>query len=229
MNTPIPQRPQPGKRAIDFTLALFGIIVLSPVIVCTWILARIGMGLPVIFRQTRPGLGGRPFELMKFRTMTDARDADGRLKPDVERLTLAGRFLRKTSLDELPQLFNVLRGDMSLVGPRPLLMEYLPNYSDEQNRRHSVRPGITGWSQVNGRNNVVFSERLKLDVWYVDHWSPWLDIKILALTALRVVRSSGVRFEQTLDEVDDVGLHPESAKAKERARIARSAVHHHAI
>ena len=203
-------RHQPGKRVVDLTLALTALVLLSPAIVIAALLARIGMGSPILFRQQRPGLGGRPFFVLKFRTMTDARDADGTLKPDGERLTRTGRFLRKTSLDELPQLWNVVKGDMSLVGPRPLLMEYLPNYTPEQNRRHEVMPGITGWSQINGRNDVVFSERLRLDVWYVDHWSLWLDLTILARTVLKVFRSSGVRLDQSVAEIDDIALHPET-------------------
>ena len=177
-----------------------------------WIVVAVGLGSPVLFRQRRPGLRGRPFTVLKFRTMTDACEPDGTLKPDIERLTPIGRFLRKSSLDELPQLWNVVRGDMSLVGPRPLLMEYLPNYTPEQARRHDVRPGITGWAQINGRNGVAFGDRLKLDVWYVDHWSLWLDARILTRTVLNVLRSSGVRLEQTLEEIDDIGLHPETRR-----------------
>lgn len=208
-------RPQPGKRVLDLTLALIALVVLSPAIVIASLLARAGMGAPIIFRQQRPGLGGRPFFVLKFRTMTDARGADGELKPDGERLTRTGRFLRKTSLDELPQLWNVVKGDMSLVGPRPLLMEYLPNYTPEQNRRHEVMPGITGWSQINGRNDVVFSERLRLDVWYVDHWTMWLDLTILARTVVKVFRSSGVRLDQSVAEIDDIALHPETRRKAE--------------
>jgi lipopolysaccharide/colanic/teichoic acid biosynthesis glycosyltransferase len=151
--------------------------------------------------------------------MTEERDADGRLKPDAQRLSRVGRCLRKTSLDELPQLWNVVRGEMSLVGPRPLLMEYVPNYTPEQQRRHEVLPGITGWAQIHGRNAVVFSDRLKLDVWYVDHWSLALDLKILRRTVLKVVRSSGVRLEQPLEEVDDVGLHPDTRRKAAMASV----------
>lgn len=213
----INRRLQPGKRILDFTLALTALVVLSPAIIIAAVLARIGMGSPILFRQQRPGLGGRPFHVLKFRTMTSECDANGNLKPDSDRLTRAGRFLRKTSLDELPQLWNVVKGDMSLVGPRPLLMEYLPNYTAEQNRRHEVMPGITGWSQINGRNDVVFSERLRLDVWYVEHWSMWLDLKILARTVLKVFRSSGVRLDQSVAEIDDIALHPETRRKAEIA------------
>jgi lipopolysaccharide/colanic/teichoic acid biosynthesis glycosyltransferase len=150
------------------------------------------LGRPVLFRQVRPGLAGRPFEVLKFRSMSDARGPDGALLSDGERLGRFGRFLRRTSLDELPQLLNVLRGDLSLVGPRPLLMEYLPLYTPEQARRHAVKPGITGWAQVNGRNAITWERRFELDVWYVTHRSLWLDVRILALTAWKVVRREGV-------------------------------------
>jgi lipopolysaccharide/colanic/teichoic acid biosynthesis glycosyltransferase len=206
------RRSQPGKRLFDLALALPALVLLSPLIAVAAVLAAIGVGSPILFRQQRPGLLGRPFILIKFRTMTDARNADGKLKPDAERAPPIGRFLRMTSLDELPELWNVVRGEMSLVGPRPLLMEYLPHYTAEQNQRHSVLPGITGLAQINGRNLAAFSERLKLDLWYVDHWSMWLDIKILARTLVNVLRSSGVKLEQSLEEVDDVGLHPETRR-----------------
>ena len=155
-------------------------------------MVRSKLGGPVLFRQIRPGLHGRPFMMIKFRTMTDERGADGELLPDAQRLTPFGRFLRLTSLDELPELWNVLRGDMSLVGPRPLLMEYLPLYSPEQARRHELRPGITGWAQVNGRNALSWEERFKLDVWYVDHRSLWLDLRILWLTVRKVIMREGI-------------------------------------
>jgi lipopolysaccharide/colanic/teichoic acid biosynthesis glycosyltransferase len=180
------------KRFLDFAVAGFGLLVLSPAILAVAALVLAFMGRPILFAQTRPGRGGRPFTLYKFRTMSYASDARGKLLPDAERLTATGRFLRRYSLDEPPQLWNVLRGDMSLVGPRPLLTEYLPLYSPEQARRHEVRPGITGWAQVNGRNAQTWEERLRLDVWYVDHRSFWLDVKILWLTLLKVVRSEGV-------------------------------------
>jgi sugar transferase EpsL len=206
------RRFQPGKRFFDLALTLPALVLLSPLIVVAAVLAAIGVGWPILFRQQRPGLLGKPFILIKFRTMTDARDADGGLKPDAARTPPIGRFLRMTSLDELPQLWNIIRGEMSLVGPRPLLVEYLPHYTAEQNRRHSVLPGITGWAQINGRNLASFSERLRFDAWYVDHWSPWLDVKILACTIIKVLRASGVKLEQPLEDVDDVGLHPDTRK-----------------
>jgi sugar transferase EpsL len=214
------RRPQNSKRLFDMALTLPALLLLSPLILLAAVLAVIGMGPPIFFRQLRPGLLGQPFTLVKFRTMTDARDADGKLKPDADRTPRMGRLLRRTSLDELPQLWNVLRGEMSLVGPRPLLMEYLPNYTAEQNRRHSVMPGITGWAQINGRNLTAFSERLKLDLWYVDHWSLWLDVKILARTLLNVFRCSGVRLGQSLAEIDDIGLHPDTRRKVEAAALA---------
>lgn len=159
------------------------------------VLVRFKLGSPVLFRQQRPGLHGKPFKLFKFRTMTDARAGDGNLLPDSERLTRFGRFLRKTSLDELPELWNVLKGDMSLVGPRPLLMQYLNRYTPEQARRHEVKPGMTGWAQVNGRNALTWEEKFKLDVWYVDHQSFWLDMKICLLTFIKIVRREGISQE----------------------------------
>ncbi|ATB43171.1 hypothetical protein CYFUS_008651 [Cystobacter fuscus] len=180
------------KRCIDRLAAAVGLVCLSPVMAMTALAIRTTMGGPVLFRQMRPGRGGRTFQLVKFRTMLDALDADGQPLPDEQRLTRVGKFLRATSLDELPQLWNVLRGDMSLVGPRPLLVEYLPRYSAEQARRHDVLPGITGWAQVNGRNALGWEERFQLDVWYVDHWSLALDTRILALTVLRVVQRQGI-------------------------------------
>ena len=183
------------KRVIDFAGALIGLIVLSPVILVVAVLIKRRLGGPVLFRQVRPGLGGKPFEMIKFRTMTDARDADGNLLPDNIRLIAFGRFLRSTSLDELPELWNVLKGDMSLVGPRPLLMEYLPLYTPEQARRHQARPGITGWAQINGRNAISWEEKFKLDVWYVDNQSFWLDLKILALTIKKVFVREGISAE----------------------------------
>ena len=181
-----------GKRLVDLGLALAALALLWPVLLCLAVLVRLKLGAPVLFRQTRPGLHGRPFTILKFRTMTDARDARGNLLPDGERLTRFGRFLRSTSLDELPELFNVLRGDMSLVGPRPLLMAYLPLYSPEQARRHEMRPGITGWAQVNGRNALSWEEKFAMDVWYVDHRSLWLDMKILVLTVRKVLARDGI-------------------------------------
>jgi sugar transferase EpsL len=181
-----------SKRALDLVAATLGLIILSPLIVLIAILVRILLGAPVVFRQQRPGYREKPFYLYKFRTMTDARDASGRLLPDEQRLTPFGRFLRALSLDEMPELVNILRGDMSLVGPRPLLMQYLPLYSPEQHRRHDAFPGLTGWAQVNGRNALDWQARFTLDVWYVDHWSFWLDIKILLLTLWKVVSREGI-------------------------------------
>lgn len=180
------------KRAFDFIVALLLIMALGLPMLVIMALVRYRLGSPVLFWQQRPGLNGRPFNMVKFRTMTDARAPDGNLLPDAQRLTAFGRFLRSSSLDELPELWNVLRGDMSLVGPRPLLMEYLPLYSTEQARRHEVRPGITGWAQVNGRNALTWDQKFKLDVWYVDHRSMALDLRILLLTLLRVVQRDGI-------------------------------------
>lgn len=184
-----------GKRLFDVIASAVLLIVLSPLMLVIAALVWVNLGTPVIFKQVRPGLHGRPFTLYKFRTMTDARDENGRLLPDEQRLTKFGRFLRSTSLDELPELFNVLKGDMSLVGPRPLLMEYLPLYTPEQARRHEVRPGITGWAQVNGRNAISWEEKFKYDVWYVDNWSLWLDLKILFMTIVAVLRRNGISAE----------------------------------
>ncbi len=180
------------KRLLDLALTGPGLIMLSPVLVVLVFMVRRRLGSPVFFKQVRPGLHGAPFAMYKFRTMTDEKDAEGNLLPDGERLTKFGRFLRSTSLDELPELWNVLKGDMSLVGPRPLLMEYLERYTPEQARRHEVRPGITGWAQVNGRNALSWEDKFKLDVWYVDNRSLWLDIKILWLTLAKVFKREGI-------------------------------------
>ena len=180
------------KRLFDITAAFAALLLLAlPLALLTWQVRR-KLGSPAFFRQVRPGMHGQPFEMVKFRTMTDARGPDGALLPDADRLTPFGRFLRASSLDELPELWNVLKGEMSLVGPRPLLMEYLPLYSPQQARRHEVRPGITGWAQVNGRNALGWDEKFKLDVWYVDHRSLWLDIKILWLTVKKVLVREGI-------------------------------------
>ena len=180
------------KRLFDITAAFAALLLLAlPLALLTWQVRR-KLGSPAFFRQVRPGMHGQPFEMVKFRTMTDARGADGALLPDADRLTPFGRFLRASSLDELPELWNVLKGDMSLVGPRPLLMEYLPLYSPQQARRHEVRPGITGWAQVNGRNALSWDDKFKLDVWYVDHRSLWLDVKILWLTVKKVLVREGI-------------------------------------
>ena len=184
-----------GKRLFDLALTLPALILLAPVLLVLAVLVRRRLGAPVLFRQQRPGRCERPFTLVKFRTMTDARDASGRLLPDGERLTPFGRFLRVTSLDELPELFNVLKGDMSLVGPRPLLMQYLPYYTDRERRRFGLRPGITGWAQVNGRNAVAWDRRLALDVWYVEHCSLWQDLRILGITLIRVLRRADVAVD----------------------------------
>jgi sugar transferase EpsL len=180
------------KRLFDFSISFAALLLLLPIYLLLALLVRVNIGTPILFTQTRPGLHGNAFTMIKFRTMTNARDAGGALLPDAERLTCFGRFLRATSLDELPELWNVLEGDMSLVGPRPLLVEYLPLYSPEQARRHDVRPGITGWAQVNGRNAISWDEKFKLDVWYVDHQSFWLDMKILFLTVKRVFQRHGI-------------------------------------
>ncbi|PSV05527.1 sugar transferase [Photobacterium kishitanii] len=180
------------KRLFDIVISSFALIVLSPIIAITAYFVHKKLGSPVLFRQARPGLNGKSFEMIKFRSMRDAIDKEGNLLPDSERLTSFGAKLRSTSLDELPGLWNVLKGDMSLVGPRPLLVEYLPLYSVEQARRHNVRPGITGWAQVNGRNAISWQEKFKLDVWYVDHQSLLLDIKILLLTVKKVFLKDGI-------------------------------------
>jgi sugar transferase EpsL len=180
---------------MDFTVAAAGLLVMAPILVLIGLLVRISLGSPVLFRQQRPGLHGRPFILYKFRTMTDAMDESGQPRPDEERMTRVGSLLRSTSLDELPELWNVLKGDMSLVGPRPLLMEYVDLYTPDQARRHLARPGITGWAQVNGRNAVGWEERFRMDTWYVDNRSLGLDLKILALTAWTVIRREGIGQE----------------------------------
>lgn len=180
------------KRLFDVVVAALLLVALSPFLLATAVLIRMVLGAPVFFVQTRPGLHGRPFRLVKFRTMTDETDSDGRLAPDAARLTPVGRSLRALSLDELPQLWNVLRGDMSLVGPRPLLMEYLPRYSKEQARRHATRPGLTGWAQVNGRNALTWDDRFILDIWYVDNRTFWLDLRILFVTIGRVFDRHGI-------------------------------------
>lgn len=180
------------KRFFDIFLAALALLLFGfTLLVLSWLI-RNKLGSPVFFRQMRPGQNGKPFQMVKFRSMTDARGSDGQLLPDADRLTPFGRFLRSSSLDELPGLWNVLKGDMSLVGPRPLLMQYLPLYSPEQARRHNVRPGITGWAQVNGRNALSWDDKFKLDVWYVDNRSLWLDIKILWLTVRKVLVREGI-------------------------------------
>lgn len=185
----------PGKRIFDLIAATLGLMLLSPLLLLTAVLVRLFLGTPILFRQQRPGYKGRPFHVYKFRTMSDARDAAGNLLPDAERLTRLGRFLRSFSLDELPELFNVLRGEMSLVGPRPLLMEYLSRYSAEQMRRHEAYPGLTGWAQVNGRNALTWQDKFRLDVWYVDNWNLWLDAKIILMTIWKALRREGISQE----------------------------------
>ena len=183
------------KAILDRIIALCALVLLSPVLLMLWVLLRISLGPHVIFRQERPGYRGRPFIIYKFRTMTDARDSSGELLPDEERATRVGQIVRSLSVDELPELFNVLKGDMSLVGPRPLLMRYLPRYSAEQARRHDVLPGITGWAQVNGRNDITWDLKLSMDVWYVDHLSLDLDLSILVKTVWKVLRRDGIGQE----------------------------------
>lgn len=185
------------KRIFDLVLTILGIFLILPLLLILAFFVRVFHGSPLFFVQIRPGQHGKPFKMYKFRTMTNARDAEGNLLPDHERLTSLGKFLRSTSLDEFPELINVLKGDMSLVGPRPLLMEYLPLYSSEQSRRHEVKPGMTGWAQINGRNAIGWDEKFSYDVWYVDNWSIWLDIKILAMTMLNVLLRKGINHNET--------------------------------
>ncbi len=181
-----------SKRIFDLIAVTLGLVLLLPIILLTSLFVRIFLGTPILFRQQRPGYKGQPFFIYKFRTMTDASDSAGNLLPDSERLTRLGRFLRALSLDELPELYNILRGEMSLVGPRPLLMEYLDRYSSEQMRRHDVYPGLTGWAQVNGRNAITWQDKFRYDVWYVDNWSFWLDIKIILMTLWKVIKREGI-------------------------------------
>lgn len=188
----LPKGVPASKRIFDLVLTIPGLVVISPILAGVAVLVWIFHGWPVLFTQTRPGQRGQPFCVYKFRTMTNRRDEQGNLLPDAQRLTRLGRFLRAASLDELPELFNVLRGEMSLVGPRPLLMQYLDRYTPGQARRHDVLPGITGWAQVNGRNCLSWEEKFSHDVWYVDHWSLWLDVKILAITLWKVIKREGI-------------------------------------
>ncbi|MDB2384592.1 sugar transferase [Endozoicomonas sp.] len=180
------------KRCVDVAGALLALFLFFPIMAVLYVKIRRSMGTPVLFRQVRPGLDGKPFEMIKFRTMLDANGPNGKPLPDADRITSFGRFMRHASLDELPEFWNVLKGDMSLVGPRPLLMQYLPLYSQEQYRRHEIKPGITGWAQVNGRNAISWEEKFKLDIWYVNNQSLWLDIKILFLTVKNVVIRTGI-------------------------------------
>ena len=203
----------PIKRLFDLAVAVFSVIILSPFLVLVGFLVRLKIGSPVLFRQERPGLHGRPFTIYKFRTMTDQRDEAGNLLPDGNRLTRLGRFLRKTSMDELPELFNVIKGDMSIVGPRPLLMQYLDRYTPEQARRHEVKPGITGWAQVNGRNAISWEDKFKLDVWYVDNLTLWLDVRIILMTVSKVLKSEGISQAGHATAQEFLGSH---AKAQRR-------------
>ncbi len=193
------------KYFLDKAIAAIALLVFSPVLIGTAIAIYFRMGSPVVFTQPRPGENSRVFRFYKFRTMTDERDAEGNLLPDEVRLTAFGQFLRKTSLDELPQLWNVLKGDMSFVGPRPLLVRYLDRYTPEQARRHGVKPGITGWTQIQGRNSISWEEKFKLDVWYIDNWSLWLDLKILFLTVFKVLQQEGIDQEGCVSSTEFTG------------------------
>ena len=203
-----------AKRLLDLAVSASALSAGLPVLAGVALAIWRNMGRPVLFTQERPGYKGRLFTLYKFRTMLPASDDEVWFRTDEERLTPLGRWLRKLSLDELPELWNVFLGEMSLVGPRPLLKEYLPKYTEEENRRHDVKPGITGWAQINGRQDIPFSQRLRLDVWYVDHWSILLDLKILLLTPLVVLKTSGVRPGQNVDEVDDIGLSADRTRTR---------------
>ena len=205
------------KRGLDVVVSVFGLVLLSPVLVCVGVLVWLQIGRPILFRQQRPGYKSVPFCTLKFRSMTDGCDGQGRLLPDGERITRLGALLRRASLDELPQLWNVLRGDMSLVGPRPLLMRYLDRYTPEQARRHSVLPGITGWTQVNGRNDLPWEQKLALDVWYVDHWSLSLDLRILGITVWKVLKGEGIAAEGSATMPEFMGT--AATPSHERARV----------
>ena len=194
------------KRLLDLIISIIGMLVLSPLLLLVAITIRIRMGQPVFFCQKRPGYRGLPFVLIKFRTMREATTDELWFRSDGQRVTKLGDFLRRTSIDELPELLNVIRGEMSLVGPRPLLMEYMEKYTPDEMRRHDAPPGITGWAQVNGRQNIPYSERFQLDLWYVDNWSVWLDIKIIFKTVYDVFKRSDIVVGQDVDEIDDLGL-----------------------
>lgn len=183
------------KRSFDIVVTVCCLVLLSPLLLLISLLVAFKLGRPIFFKQVRPGLEREPFYLIKFRTMTNERDSEGKLLPNEERMTSFGKFLRSSSLDELPELFNVLRGEMSMVGPRPLLIDYLPYFTDEQDKRHDVKPGITGWAQVNGRNSIDWDEKLALDVWYVENQSFWLDIKILWMTLFKVIKREGISYD----------------------------------
>lgn len=194
------------KRLIDVALSGAGLVLSAPVLAASALAIRATMGSPVLFRQARPGHHAKLFTIYKFRTMRDAVDSKGRVLPDSERVTKLGQFLRKASIDELPQLWNILKGDMSLIGPRPLLVEFLETYTPEQARRHEVKPGITGWAQVNGRHRIPYSQRLELDVWYVEHWSLWLDFKIMVRTVVLLLKMLGTEAVENKAGMDDMGL-----------------------
>jgi sugar transferase EpsL len=211
------------KRALDLVGAGLGLVLLAPVLAVTAAGVRVFLGSPVLFRHVRPGLNGEPFVLLKFRTMTDARGRDGKPLPDAERLTPFGRWLRRTSFDELPELLNVLKGEMSLVGPRPLVMQYLDRYSPEQARRNLVRPGLTGWAQVNGRNALSWDEKFRMDVWYVDNWSVWLDVRILLMTVASVLGGGGVSQPGHATAEEFMGSGAPSAGPRRRVGIGARA------
>jgi len=200
------RRPSFSKRILDFSASVLGLALLGPFLAVIALLIWAVEGRPIFFRQLRPGFRGKPFSLVKFRTMSQVVDEEGFIAPDLQRLTRLGSLIRRLSLDELPQLWNILRGEMSLVGPRPLMMEYLELYTPEQARRHDVLPGITGWAQIQGRQELPFSRRLELDIWYVDHQSFWLDIKILYKTVFQIMGSTAVGPVKEVDVVDDLGL-----------------------
>lgn len=196
------------KRLLDILVSVVGLLLLAPLLLVLMLLVRLVLGRPIFFRQLRPGLGGKPFRMIKFRTMRDAVNASGVPLPDEQRLGRFGRWLRSTSMDELPELWNVLRGDMSLVGPRPLLMQYLDRYTPEQARRHEVKPGLTGWAQINGRNSLSWTEKFRLDIWYVDNQSLLLDLKILLLTAVRVLQRGGISSSESATMPEFEGREP---------------------
>jgi len=207
------------KRLFDLALSIPAFFLLSFLMLIIAVLVRMRIGSPVLFRQVRPGLYGKPFTIYKFRTMTNEQDENRNLLPDGERLTPLGRFLRKTSIDELPEFFNVIRGNMSIVGPRPLLMQYLDRYTPEQARRHEMKPGITGWAQVNGRNAITWDEKFKLDVWYVDNWGLWLDVKIIAMTAMKVLKREGISQTGHATAQEFLGAHAKAQRRKGKQKI----------
>lgn len=211
---PFPPGIPTSKRIFDYLLMLVFSPLLVPLLVLTYMLVAAFLGKPVIFRQERAGYRGKPFTLYKFRSMSDTHDTQGDLLPDEKRLTLFGKFLRASSLDELPELWNVIRGEMSLIGPRPLLVSYLPRYNADQARRHNVLPGITGWAQINGRNNVSWEIKFELDVWYVDHWSVWLDLQILFKTVAKVISREGINQPGNATATEFTGNQPHNAQGQ---------------